>query len=34
MRTHAFGDHSTGLVIYLILEQQRRVIVLRVLWLT
>ncbi|MGH3544668.1 MAG: hypothetical protein ACRDPW_01850 [Mycobacteriales bacterium] len=33
MRTHVFSDHQLGLAIYLILEQQRRVIVLRVLWL-
>lgn len=33
MRTHPFGNHSQGIAIYLILEQQRRVVVLRVLWL-
>jgi hypothetical protein len=33
MRTHAFGQHDQGLAIYLILEDQRRVIVLRVLWM-
>ena len=32
MRTHAFGKHDQGLVIYLILDDQRRVVVLRVLW--
>jgi hypothetical protein len=33
MRTHLFGDEHEGLAIYLILEEQRRVIVLRVIWL-
>jgi hypothetical protein len=33
MRTHAFGDDDKGLAIYLVLEQQRRVVVLRVQWL-
>jgi hypothetical protein len=32
MRTHAFGQHDQGLAIYLILDDQRRVVVLRVLW--
>ncbi|GAA4561806.1 hypothetical protein [Planotetraspora kaengkrachanensis] len=32
MRTHAFGDHRQGLAIYLILEDQLRVVVLQVLW--
>jgi hypothetical protein len=32
MRTHVFGKHDQGLMIYLILDDQRRVIVLRVLW--
>jgi hypothetical protein len=32
MRTYVFGKHDEGMVIYLILEDQRRVIVLRVLW--
>ncbi|MFG1873416.1 hypothetical protein ACGFIV_01085 [Sphaerisporangium sp. NPDC049003] len=32
VRTHTFGYHSAGLAIYLILEEQRRVVVLRVLW--
>jgi hypothetical protein len=32
MRTHAFGEHGEGLVIYVILDDQRRVIVVRVLW--
>jgi hypothetical protein len=33
MRTHAFGRNDQGLAIYLILDDQRRVIVLRVLWI-
>jgi hypothetical protein len=33
MRAHSFGLDDRGLAIYLILEDQRRVIVLRVLWL-
>lgn len=33
MRTHTFGEHDQGLAIYLILEDQRRVTVLRVLWM-
>lgn len=33
MRTHPFGEHGDGLAIYLILEQQRLVVVLRVLWI-
>jgi hypothetical protein len=32
MRTHALGEHGQGLVIYVILDDQRRVVVLRVLW--
>jgi hypothetical protein len=32
MRTHTFGEHGEGLIIYLILEDQRRVVVLRALW--
>ncbi|WP_344653736.1 hypothetical protein [Cryptosporangium japonicum] len=32
MRSHPFGTDAKGLAIYLILEDQRRVIVLRVLW--
>jgi hypothetical protein len=32
MRTHPFGDHHQGLVTYLVLEDQRRVVVLRVMW--
>ena len=32
MRTHAFGQRDQGLAIYLILDDQRRVAVLRVLW--
>jgi hypothetical protein len=33
MRTHVFGKHDQGLATYLILDDQRRVIVLRVLWM-
>ena len=33
MRTHPFGDHSEGLAIYVILEEERRVVIVRVLWL-
>lgn len=32
MRTATFGTLQEGLVVYLILEDQRRVVVLRVLW--
>ena len=32
MRAHGFGEQGEGLVIYLILEDQRRVIVLRAIW--
>lgn len=32
MRTHAFGQNNQGMAIYLILDDQRRVVVLRVLW--
>jgi hypothetical protein len=32
MRTHTLGEHAEGLVVYLILDDQRRVVVLRVLW--
>lgn len=32
MRTHAFGEGKEGVTIYLILEEQRRVVALRVLW--
>jgi len=32
MRSHPFGTNGEGLAIYLILEDQRRVVVLRVLW--
>lgn len=32
MRAHAFGKHGEGLAVYVILDDQRRVIVLRVLW--
>lgn len=34
MRAHAFGDCREGLAVYLILEDQLRVVVLRVLWLS
>lgn len=34
MRTHTFGKQGEGVVIYMILDDQRRVIVLRVLWVT
>lgn len=33
MRTLTFGEESYGLVVYLVLEDQRRVMILRVLWL-
>ena len=33
MRQWTFGQHGEGLVVYLILEDQQRVDVLRVLWL-
>jgi hypothetical protein len=32
MRTHTFGKHGEGMFIYLILENQQRVVVLRALW--
>jgi hypothetical protein len=32
MRTHTFGPHAEGLTIYRVLERDRRVVVLRVLW--
>ena len=32
MRTCLFGQHDQGMAIYLILDDQRRVVVLRVLW--
>lgn len=32
MRTHTFGEGAAGLAIYLVLEAERRVVVLRVLW--
>jgi hypothetical protein len=32
MRTYLFGQHDQGMAIYLILDDQRRVVVLRVLW--
>jgi hypothetical protein len=32
MRSHVFGIDGTGLAIYLILEDQQRVVVLRVVW--
>jgi hypothetical protein len=34
MRTITFGEDVEGLVVYLVLEDQRRVVVLRVIWLT
>jgi hypothetical protein len=33
MRTHSFGPAGEGFIIYLILELERRVSVLRVVWL-
>lgn len=32
MRARAFGKSSEGLIIYIILDDQRRVVMLRVLW--
>lgn len=32
MRSHDFGDDAQGFATYLILERQRRVIVVRVVW--
>ena len=32
MRTHTFGGGGHGLAIYLVLEADRRVVILRVLW--
>jgi hypothetical protein len=32
MRTHTFGADHEGLVIYLVIEDQRRVSVVRVIW--
>jgi hypothetical protein len=32
MRTHTFGEGAHGLAIYLVLEPDRRVVILRVLW--
>jgi len=32
MRTHTFGADGEGMVIYLVLEDQRRVSLLQVLW--
>ncbi|GAA0394901.1 hypothetical protein Acor_64550 [Acrocarpospora corrugata] len=32
MRTHPFGDRRQGLATYLILEDQRKVFVLRIVW--
>jgi len=32
MRVHTFGEKHEGLIVYLILERQQRVAVLRVLW--
>jgi hypothetical protein len=33
MRTHTFGEGADGLAIYMILDADRRVVILRVLWL-
>jgi hypothetical protein len=33
LRTHTFGKQGEDVVVYLILDRQRRVVVLRVLWL-
>jgi len=33
MRAHPFGIHDEGLAIYLILESDRRVMLVRVLWI-
>ena len=33
MRTHTFAGEGRGLVIYLVLEEDRRVVILRVLWI-
>jgi hypothetical protein len=33
MRTHDFGPHAEGFVTYLILEHERRVSILRVVWI-
>lgn len=33
VRSHPFGPYSEGLAIYVILDQQRRVVLVRVLWL-
>ena len=32
VRTHVFGRHSEGMVVYLVVEEQRRVAILRVHW--
>ena len=34
MRTHTFGADAEGLAIYLVLERDRRVVILRILWIT
>lgn len=34
MRTHTFADEGRGLVIYVVLEAERRVVILRVLWIS
>lgn len=33
MRTHTFAKEGRGLAIYLVLEADRRVVILRVLWI-
>lgn len=33
VRTHTFGPHHEGFVAFLILEEQRRVDILKVMWL-
>ena len=32
MRTHTFGEGARGLAIYLVLEADRRIVILRVPW--
>jgi hypothetical protein len=33
MRTHTFAEEGRGLAIYIVLETDRRVVILRVLWI-